>query len=152
MHKQRDFGFFNDDLLFSTQDQLNHESSGDVQEIKFGNPLILCLIEDFKPQRDFLYKILSAVGLQEDSINLRYYNEGDRHSLAALFRTYQTDKVLIFGDPSKIFGVNPDWAFYALFNFESGSVLCSHKLSELSQNAKFKSLLWGELKVMFNVD
>lgn len=151
MHKQRDYGFFREDLLFSFNKASSAKQLQNVQDRDLAKPIVLCRSDDFASGKDFLFKILSAVGLEEENVNLLLYKDSDRFSVSELMNCNKTQQVLIFGDPRGLLGENIDWAFYAMFNFELGQVLCAHTLGELSQSSKFKGLLWKELKVMFDV-
>lgn len=103
------------------------------------------------PQRDFLLKILGAVGLKAEDVAL--VNLGAYPGVTALDlkKFFSPSKMLVFAEDVSSLGVPQLEKHYMPTSAASMKVVRSHSIENILHNVDSKKLLWTALKQLFNV-
>ncbi|MFT6849244.1 MAG: hypothetical protein ACJATA_000038 [Sphingobacteriales bacterium] len=117
--------------------------------------LVLYLNEQGKlishPQRDFLMKILGAVGLKPEDVAL--VNLGAYQGVTALDlkKFFSPSKMLVFSEDVSSLGVSQLEKHYLPSSAASMKVVRSQSIDNILHNVDSKKQLWMALKQLFNV-
>ena len=112
--------------------------------------IFICYPSNDNDQREFLAKILSAVGLDLNTEvqSLEKTPEND-FSFSRLNRENKLSKVFLFGIHPKSIGLQIQIQKYQPFMLNNCLFLIGDDLTSISQNQASKKLLWAALKGIF---
>ncbi len=147
MSSNNQTALYSGDLLINSSDSFNRKGNSEVQS----DTVVILIDAAFEgTNADLLNKILGAVGLNEADWTLANLSSDKRYALSELLSA-KVSRVIIFGNPSEVFGSNIQWIPFLDVALESVTALCAPSLAELEQSPEAKKKLWSALKSLFNV-
>ena len=139
--------FFEDDQLYMPTDMT---STAELSAYSNNKPTVIVYNQMSAPDKELLYKILSAAKLSEEHFTTLPLEEMPAAFLSHL-RGTACQKLIVFGARPADLQLQVRTAPYKAFNINGIEVLFAHSLADVAVNKDYKAALWNALKSMYNL-